>query len=78
MFSGLVWTGEQAVQVGIADEIGDINTLKRKLKLDKTKDYTIRNNGLNALFGSSFNSIGHSIGLGISDSVKQQTYPEIQ
>ena len=35
IFSGLFWTGEQAVKLGIADRIGSLNTLKRELKLKK-------------------------------------------
>ena len=44
IFSGLFWTGEQAVSLGIADRIGSVNALKRELKIDKTVNYTIEHN----------------------------------
>ncbi|MDV7585435.1 S49 family peptidase [Acinetobacter baumannii] len=78
MFSGLVWTGEQAVQVGIADKVGDMNTLKRDLKIDTVKNYTYANNGLGALFNSAYKSIGRSIGQGFSDSLKEENSIELR
>ena len=36
IFSGLFWTGDQAVKLGIADRTGSLNTLKRELKLEKS------------------------------------------
>ena len=41
IFSGLFWTGDQAVKLGIADRTGSLNTLKRELKIDKAVNYTI-------------------------------------
>lgn len=41
LFSGLFWTGEQAIKLGIADRVGSLNTLKRELKTDKAVNYTI-------------------------------------
>ena len=78
MFSGLVWTGEQAVQIGIADKLGDMNTLKRDLKIDKVKNYTQVNGGFGNLFKSEYNNIGKSIGQGISDSLKEEAQLEIR
>lgn len=77
MFSGLVWTGEQAVQVGIADKVGDMNTLKRELKIDKVKNYTYVNNGLGGLFNTAYNEVGKSIGQGLSDSLREELQPQI-
>ncbi|KAF1022089.1 MAG: putative signal peptide peptidase SppA [Paracidovorax wautersii] len=42
-FSGLVWTGEQAVQNGLADQLGDISYVAREVvKADELVDYTER------------------------------------
>lgn len=78
MFSGLVWTGEQAVQIGIADKLGDMNTLKRELKIDKVKNYTYVNNGLGSLFSTAYNNMGRSIGQGLSDSLKEEVQLELR
>ena len=45
MFSGLFWTGQQAVQMGLADRFGSIGTVARDVvKQDKIVDYTKRDN----------------------------------
>ena len=45
MFSGMFWTGQQAVQMGLADRFGSIGTVARDvIKQDKIVDYTKRDN----------------------------------
>ncbi len=45
MFSGMFWTGQQAVQMGLADRFGSIGTVARDVvKQDKIVDYTKRDN----------------------------------
>lgn len=78
IFSGLVWTGEQAVKIGIADKLGDMNTLKRELKIEKVKNYTYVNNGFGSLFSTAYNDIGRSIGQGLSDSLKEEVQLELR
>ena len=78
MFSGLVWTGEQAVQIGIADKLGDMNTLKRDLKIDKVKNYTQVNGGFGSLFSSSYNDIGRSMAQGFSEVISEQKEFELR
>ncbi len=68
IFSGLFWTGEQAVRLGVADRTGSLNILKRELKLDHTINYTIERNPFESLLGR----MGTSIGQGLSESVVQQ------
>ena len=45
MFSGLFWTGEQAVQLGLADELGSLDSVARDVvKAERVIDYTNREN----------------------------------
>lgn len=73
IYSGLFWVGQQAIDLGVADRIGDINTLKRELKVTKTKDYTKVSNGIGALFRSSMTYVGQGIAQGFSQELKQMT-----
>ncbi len=44
-FSGLFWTGEQAIQLGLADELGSIDSVARDVvKAEKLVDYTNKEN----------------------------------
>ena len=40
LFSGLFWTGEQSIALGLADKKGSIASLERELKLDNAVNYT--------------------------------------
>ncbi|WOE42667.1 signal peptide peptidase SppA [Acinetobacter chinensis] len=72
IFSGLFWTGEQAVKLGIADRTGSLQTLKRELKTEKALNYTIEYNPLDSVLGR----MGSSIGQGFASSVSQQIKSE--
>ena len=72
LFSGLFWTGDQAIQLGLADKTGNINSLARELKLDKKVDYTVERNPLQSILGK----MGTSIGQGIGQSISQQVLTE--
>lgn len=74
IFSGLFWTGEQAVQLGIADKIGNLYTLKRDLKVEKAINYTIEYNPFESVLGR----MGAKMGEGFSSSVAQQLQLEQQ
>lgn len=78
MFSGLVWVGKEAVELGVADRIGDINMLKRELKVEKLKDYSITSGGFGSLFGSSVDNLGQSIGKGIVGAVSEKQQLSLQ
>ena len=68
IFSGLFWTGEQAVALGIADRNGSITTLMRELDVKQKVDYTIQRNPLESILGR----VGAQIGEGISSSLAAQ------
>ena len=72
IFSGLFWSGEQAVKLGIADRFGSINTLKRELKTEKVIDYTVQYSPFDSVLGR----LGSSIGQGFATSVSQQIQSE--
>ncbi len=45
MFSGLMWTGSQSVQLGLADGLGTVGSVARDvIKADKIVDFTIKDN----------------------------------
>lgn len=45
MFSGLMWTGEQSVKLGLADDFGTIDSVARDVfGAEKTMDYSVKEN----------------------------------
>ena len=57
MFSGLFWTGQQAIELGLADQLGTLEYVAREIvKTDEIVDYTRRDNVAERLvkrFGAS-------------------------
>ena len=57
MFSGLFWTGQQAIELGLADQLGTLEYVAREVvKTDEIVDYTRRDNVAERLakkFGAS-------------------------
>ncbi|MGP1685401.1 MAG: S49 family peptidase, partial [Giesbergeria sp.] len=47
LFSGLIWTGQQAVELGLADGYGSVESVAREvIKAEAIVDYTERANPL--------------------------------
>jgi len=45
MFSGLMWTGTQSIELGLADELGSVDSVARDvLKTEKVLDYSVKDN----------------------------------
>jgi protease-4 len=45
MFSGLFWTGQQAIDMGLADHLGSLDYVAREVvKAEELIDYTRREN----------------------------------
>ena len=45
LFSGLFWSGEQAVEFGLADQLGNVDYVAREvIKAEEVTDYTRRDN----------------------------------
>ena len=58
LFSGLFWTGQQAVEIGLADQVGSVDFVAREVvKAEELIDYTRRENVAERLakrFGAAF------------------------
>jgi protease-4 len=45
MFSGLMWTGEQSIRLGLADDFGTVDSVARDVvKVEDVLDYTVKEN----------------------------------
>jgi len=65
-FSGLFWTGQQAVEMGLADQLGNVDFVAREIvKAEELVDYTRRDNVAERLvkrFGASMGeSMAHTL-----------------
>ncbi|MDE2422512.1 MAG: signal peptide peptidase SppA [Gammaproteobacteria bacterium] len=65
-FSGLFWSGEQAISLGLADKAGDVGSLKRELKLKESVDYSVEHSSLEKIMGR----LGTTMGQGLGSSLK--------
>lgn len=58
LFSGLFWTGQQAVDIGLADQLGSVDFVAREVvKAEELVDYTRHENVAERLakrFGAAF------------------------
>lgn len=67
LFSGLFWSGEQAINLGLADKKGGMMALERQLKLDSSVSYTPEDP-----FKSVFGRFASQIGQGMGESLSKQ------
>jgi protease-4 len=71
LFSGLVWTGERSVELGLADALGTVQSVARDVvKVENVVDFTARANFAERIakrFGASF---GAALGSVFSSSVQ--------
>ncbi len=65
-FSGLFWSGEQAINLGLADKVGYVGSLKRELKLKDTVDYSVEHSSIDKIMGR----LGTTMGQGLGSSLK--------
>jgi protease-4 len=67
LFSGLFWTGQQAVEIGLADQLGSLDFVAREIvKAEEVVDYTRRDNVAERLA----KKFGAAIGEGAIRAVK--------
>ncbi|MFP4294855.1 MAG: S49 family peptidase [Halothiobacillaceae bacterium] len=70
IWSGLVWSGEQAVPMGLVDELGDLDMVVRdRLALDQTVDMTPQSDPFERFFGRL-----EATGAGIIERLGQVTW----
>ena len=73
IFSGLVWTGQQAVQMGLADQLGSVDSVARDvIKQETLVNYTQRDNVAERLA----RKFGAAVGAGAVRTL--QTHPFLQ
>ena len=61
IFSGIVWTGQKSIDLGLADEMGSAEFVAREIiKAETLVDYTARE-GFADLFAKRFSQIALSI-----------------
>ena len=76
LFSGLFWTGDDAVALGLADKTGGISQLKKQLELE-TVDYSYVN-PMNVFFDRFGVQIGKGLGEGVKLSFGEDTPTSIK
>lgn len=63
MFSGLVWTGEEGVKLGLADDFGSVDSVAREvLGIEETVNFTPKERLLDRLAGKFGASFAHAMG----------------
>lgn len=60
-FSGLFWTGQQAVELGLADAFGSVKTINKLIGTDEQVDYTRSKNPMDNLIHKLGVSMGETI-----------------
>ena len=73
LFSGLFWTGQQSIELGLADELGSLDYVAREVvKAEDLVDYTKRDNVAERLA----KRFGAALGAGAVKALK--TWPELR
>ena len=63
MFSGLIWTGERSVELGLADGLGSLDSVARDVvKAEKVVDFSPKENVFEQLSGRLGTSFGEAFG----------------
>lgn len=76
IFSGLFWTGKDALALGLADKTGGIIQLKKQLDLP-TADYTY-NDPMNKIFDRFGVQVGKGLGEGVKFGLTDSTSTRLQ
>ncbi len=71
LFSGLFWTGEQSIALGLADKKGSIASLEKQLELDNVVNYTPMDP-----FQSLMDRFAVKLGAGIGSSMNLDLLPQ--
>ena len=69
IFSGLVWSGERSVELGLADALGSAEYVAREvIKADKLVDFTVEDNYFEALSKRLGTSMGETLARAAAES----------
>ena len=71
LFSGLFWTGEQSIELGLADKTGSIASLEKELDLDTVISYSPSDP-----FQSFMDRFAVKLGAGVGSSVSLDVLPK--
>lgn len=71
MFSGLIWTGEQGIKLGLADGFGSIDSIARdEFKTDQVENFTPKEQLFERLAGRFGTLFGHAFGTAIATGIQ--------
>ena len=68
LYSGLIWSGERALALGLVDDYGTTRSVARESGAEKLVDFTPKSDLLERLAERIGSSIGHSIGAFLFDT----------
>jgi protease-4 len=72
IFSGLVWTGERSIELGLADALGSLDFVAREvIKAEKVVDYTPDDNVFETLSKRLGTSFGETVGRAAAQSARR-------
>jgi protease-4 len=63
IFSGLIWSGEKALELGLVDAYGNTDSVARELQVEEIVDFTPKSGLMERIADRLGASIGRSIGL---------------
>ncbi|MEC7121057.1 MAG: S49 family peptidase [Pseudomonadota bacterium] len=78
VFSGLFWSGSQALELGLADKSGGLNALSRELDIENIANYTHQRNPLEDLAERLGAQAGHALGTSVQATIEQQATVELK
>jgi protease-4 len=72
IFSGLIWTGERSVELGLTDSLGSLEYVAREvIKAEKVVDYTPDDNVFETLSKRLGTSFGETLGRAAAESARR-------
>jgi len=75
LFSGLIWTGQQAVELGMVDGLGNVESVARDVvKVEKVVDVTSEESVLDRLIGRLGVGVSAGVASGLSKALIQSQY----
>jgi protease-4 len=72
IFSGLIWTGERSIELGLTDSLGSLEYVAREvIRAEKVVDYTPDDNVFETLSKRLGASFGESLGRAVAESARR-------